>query len=161
MKDDVTGAFRSRAPRVVLAVVVAGALGGAAPAIAAPSPGRASQAGGPAVAAPFVYTANHGRNDVSQFAAPLAGHGALRPLTPPAVAAGHFPIGVAVSPEGNSAYVINTDGNTISQYRVDPATGKLSPLSPATVATASQPGAVAISPDGKDLYVALDDVIAQ
>jgi len=161
VNDDAKGVLGSHGPRLAVAVVIACVLGGAAPAAAAPVRAFAARGGSPATAAPFVYTANHGRNDVSQFAAPLAGHEALRPLTPRAVAAGSFPIAVAVSPRGTTAYVVNTNGNTISQYRISPATGKLRPLSPATVA-ASGSGGAAISPDGDDLYVTtLDNAVAQ
>jgi hypothetical protein len=141
MNHDRKGVFGSQSRRLTLAVMIACALGGASSAAAAPLPDAAARVS--SSTALFVYTANHGRNDVSQFAAPLASHEALQPLTPPTVAAGTFPIAIVVSPEGNSAYVVNTDANTISQYRIDPSTGKLTPLSPATV-PANGPGAEAI-----------------
>ena len=70
---------------------------------------------------------------------------------------------MAVTPDGKSAYVTNfifskkkirRDGKgTISQYSIDPATGKLRPKSPATVPTGHQVEAIAITPDGRSAYV--------
>jgi uncharacterized repeat protein (TIGR01451 family) len=119
-----------------------------------------STAAAPAAAAPFMYVANKSRNDVSQFGGALSGSGALRPLTPPAVASGPVPVATAVSPRGNSAYVVDAGPfsapahGEVSQYSINPATGKLTPLSPKTVATGSDPTAIAITPDGKNAYVA-------
>ena len=118
-------------------------------------------AGAPAPAtlpagAPFVYvTGKGGTNEISQFAS--LGSGALRPLAPPNVASGEFPYDVAVSPQGTSAYAVDNLSNTagaVSQYTLNPATGKLTPKSPRMVATAGVPsGLIAISPDGKNAYV--------
>jgi uncharacterized repeat protein (TIGR01451 family) len=122
------------------------------------STAAAPAAAAPTAAAPFVYVANKGRNDVSQFGGALSRSGALRPLTPPTVASGPVPVAAAVSPRGNSAYVIDAGPYSppyeVSQYRINPATGKLTPLSPKTVATGSNPTAIAITPDGKNAYVA-------
>jgi hypothetical protein len=52
-------------------------------------------------AAPFVYVTNAGGNDLSQY--DVRAGGLLSPLSPPTVAAGDRPGGVAVSPmEGRS-----------------------------------------------------------
>jgi DNA-binding beta-propeller fold protein YncE len=111
-------------------------------------------AGGPAApgspaGAPFVYvTGKGGTNEISQFAS--LGSGALRPLTPGNVASGEFPYDVAVSPQGTSAYAVDntSGGGAVSQYTLNPATGKLTPKSPRMVATAGVPsGLIAISPD--------------
>jgi uncharacterized repeat protein (TIGR01451 family) len=106
-----------------------------------------------------VYVADKGRNEISQFGGALSGSGALRPLTPPAVASGPFPDAIAVSPQGSSVYVadvgaVSAHVNEVSQYTINPATGKLTPKSPKTVATASGPAAIAVTPDGKNAYVA-------
>jgi DNA-binding beta-propeller fold protein YncE len=119
---------------------------------------------GPPAGAPFVYvTGKGGTNEISQFA--TLGSGALRPLTPPNVAAGEFPYDVAVSPQGTSAYAVdNTSGTAgaVSQYTLNPATGKLTPKSPGMVATAGIPGGlIAISPDGKNAYVPSGKAISQ
>ena len=106
--------------------------------------------------APFVYvTGKGGTNEISRFAS--LGSGALRPLTPKNVATGEFPYDVAVSPQGTSAYAVDNLSPTagaVSQYSINPATGKLSPKSPRMVATAGVPsGLIAISPDGENAYV--------
>ncbi len=54
------------------------------------------------------------------------------------VAAVFDPSGVAVRPDGRSAYVTNFAADSISQYDVD-AGGRLSPKSPATVSAPLQP----------------------
>ena len=79
--------------------------------------------------------------------------GALSPKIPATVAAGAFPIGVAVTPDGKSAYVTNLDGGTVSQYSIDPQSGALSPKIPATVTAGTQPERIAVSPDGKSAYI--------
>jgi DNA-binding beta-propeller fold protein YncE len=122
-------------------------------------------AGAPAPAgAPFVYvTGKGGTNEISQFAS--LGSGALRPLTPRNVASGEFPYDIAVSPQGTSAYAVDNLSNTagaVSQYTLNPATGKLTPKSPRMVATAGVPsGLIAISPDGKNAYVPSGKAISQ
>jgi len=148
----------SARPRAaVLAVMACGLAAGCTVAGAPPAPG--SPAG-----APFVYvTGKGGTNEISQFA--TLGSGALRPLTPPNVASGEFPYDVAVSPQGTSAYAVDNLSNTagaVSQYTLNPATGKLTPKSPRMVATAGVPsGLIAISPDGKNAYVPSGKAISQ
>jgi DNA-binding beta-propeller fold protein YncE len=82
------------------------------------------------------------------------GSGGLLTLKePPTVAAGGGPVtGVAVAPNGASAYASNFGENTVSQYSVG-AGGVLSPMTPATVASGANPSSVAITPDGGSLYV--------
>ena len=121
-------------------------------------------AAGSSAGAPFVYvTGKGGTNEISQFAS--LGSGALRPLTPANVASGEFPYDIAVSPQGTSAYAVDNLSNTagaVSQYTLNPATGKLTPQSPKTVATAGVPsGIIAISPDGKNAYVPSGKAISQ
>jgi uncharacterized repeat protein (TIGR01451 family) len=118
-----------------------------------------SAVAGSAVAAPFVYVANKGRNDVSQFGAAASGSGALRPLTPKTVTSGPFPSATAVSPQGNSVYVVDTGpisapAAEVSQYTLSPTTGRLTPKSPRTVTAGGSPAAIAVAPDGKNAYVA-------
>ena len=141
----------------VLAVMACGLAAGCTVA------GAPAAAGSPA-GAPFVYvTGKGGTNEISQFAS--LGSGALRPLTPPNVASGEFPYDVAVSPQGTSAYAVDNLSGTagaVSQYTLNPATGKLTPKSPRTVATAGVPsGIITISPDGKDAYVPSGKAISQ
>jgi 6-phosphogluconolactonase (cycloisomerase 2 family) len=102
-----------------------------------------------------VYVADTGRNEISQFGS--LGSGALRPLTPKTVPSGPGPYDVAVSPQGTSVYVVDSAGNAageVSQYTINPATGKLTPKSPKAVPAAKGPsGIIAVAPDGKNAYV--------
>jgi 6-phosphogluconolactonase len=141
----------------VLAVMACGLAAGCTAA------GAPAAAGSPA-GAPFVYvTGKGGTNEISQFAS--LGSGSLRPLTPPNVASGEFPYDIAVSPQGTSAYAVDNLSPTagaVSQYTLNPATGKLTPKSPRTVPTAGAPsGLIAISPDGKNAYVPSGKAISQ
>ena len=103
-----------------------------------------------AQAQPFVYVANQGSANVSQY---NAIGGPLSALTPASVTAGGGSVGVAVSPDGKSVYVANSGfEDTVSQYDVG-ADGTLTPKTPAAVAASSAPIAVAASPDGKSVYV--------
>ena len=141
----------------VLAVMACGLAAGCT-AAGAPAP-AASRAG-----APFVYvTGKGGTNEVSQFAS--LGSGVLRPVTPPSVASGEFPYDIAVSPWGTSAYAVDDLSPTagaVSQYALNPSTGRLTPKSPRMVATAGVPsGLIAISPDGKNAYVPSGQAISQ
>jgi 6-phosphogluconolactonase (cycloisomerase 2 family) len=147
-----------RIGRVAVLAVMACGLAAGCTAAGAPAP-AVSPAG-----APFVYvTGKGGTNQISQFAS--LGSGALRPLTPPNVASGEFPYDVAVSPRGTSAYAVDNLSDTagaVSQYTLNPATGKLTPKSPKMVATAGVPsGLIAISPDGKNAYVPAGKAISQ
>ena len=78
--------------------------------------------------------------------------GELSPKSPPTVAAGFFPLGVAVTPDGQSVYVTNALGNDVSQYDVG-AGGVLVPKSPPTVPAGNQPERLEVSPDGTSAYV--------
>ena len=64
---------------------------------------------------------------------------------------------MAVSPQGSSAYAVDNLSATagaVSQYTLDPATGKLSPMSPGDGGYRGRPErAIAIRPDGKNAYV--------
>lgn len=110
---------------------------------------------GPAQAAPFVYVANAGSGNVSQFDGM---GGLLSPLSPPTVSASTFslyPIGVAVGPDGRSVYVSldNTGGGNlggIRQFDVS-ASGTLSQKAP-DVTQGDDPLAIVVSPDGKSAY---------
>jgi 6-phosphogluconolactonase len=111
----------------------------------------------------FVYIVNKGRNSISQFG--LSGSGALTPLTPATVTSGPFPNAIAVSPKGTSAYAVDAGAvgapaNEISQYTINPTTGKLTPKSPATVSTGNG-AAITITPNGKSAYVADTNGVAQ
>jgi 6-phosphogluconolactonase len=118
--------------------------------------GCGSASPGIAAARPFVYVANKGRNSISQFN--VSRSGTLTPLTPATVASGPFPNAIAVSPQGNNAYVVDAGAvgapaNEISQYSINPITGQLTPKSPATVTTGNG-DAIAVTPNGTSVYVA-------
>jgi DNA-binding beta-propeller fold protein YncE len=82
--------------------------------------------------------------------------GALSPKTPATVPTDAFPRGLAVAPNGKSAYVTNSllGPGEVSQYNIDPRTGLLSPKTPATVAAGVSPTSVAVAPNGKSAYAA-------
>jgi YVTN family beta-propeller protein len=88
---------------------------------------------------------------VSQFSIDPA-TGVLTPKTPAAVASGVSPSGVAVTPDGRSAYVTNQLSGSVSQYDVDPATGALTPKAAPAVASGLGPVAIAVTPDGRSAY---------
>jgi 6-phosphogluconolactonase (cycloisomerase 2 family) len=52
---------------------------------------------------------------------------------------------IAVTPDGESAYVTNFQVNSVSQYDIDPASGALTPKSPATIASGTQPVQIAVT----------------
>jgi DNA-binding beta-propeller fold protein YncE len=79
-------------------------------------------------------TVQGGTGTVSQFDVDPS-TGTLSPKSPAKVVAGASPHGVAVTPDGQSAYVTNHDANSISQYDVDPLTGALLSKAPAMVPT--------------------------
>jgi 6-phosphogluconolactonase (cycloisomerase 2 family) len=58
-----------------------------------------------------------------------------------------------VDPFGNDVYVVGTQSNTLSGFRISPVSGSLSALTPATVATGSQPTSIAIRADNSWLFV--------
>jgi len=80
---------------------------------------------------------------VSQY--DVAPGGTLTAKTPATVATGTNPFGVALSPDGRSAYVTNLGGASVSQYDVAPG-GTLTAKTPATAATGTNPTGIALSP---------------
>jgi len=81
--------------------------------------------------------------------------GALSPLGTPTVAAGANPLGIAVSPNGQFAYVVNNNGTGsggVSQYTVGTG-GALTPMTTPTVAANAAPYGIAVSPSGQSVYV--------
>jgi DNA-binding beta-propeller fold protein YncE len=107
-----------------------------------------------------VYAANYGgtgsgRSGVSQY--DVGPGGKLSPKRPPLVE-DIGPIALAVSPDGQSVYVVTYhNAPTVSQYDVAPD-GTLSPKSPPTVAGGGfESSDVAVSPDGKSAYVVNPD----
>ena len=66
---------------------------------------------------------------------------------------GQGPDDIAVTPDGGSAYVGDSEP-AVSQYTIEPLTETLTPKTPATVASGTGPSGVAVSPNGKSAYVA-------
>jgi len=101
-----------------------------------------------------VYVTNsplpQGKGTVSQYS--VGAFGALVPKSPAMVSAGIAPFEIAVSPDGHSVYVTNSNGGTVSQYDVGPG-GALAHKTPEKVAAGQSPGGVAVSPDGTSVYV--------
>lgn len=109
-------------------------------------------AAAPAGAATLYLTQNVG-NAVSQYH--VGAGGQLQALSPAQIGAGQEPTGIAVSPDGKSAYAINTDSNDITQYNVG-ASGLLSAKSPFAYELdpelAGGTAGIAVSPAGANLY---------
>jgi uncharacterized repeat protein (TIGR01451 family) len=61
--------------------------------------------------------------------------------------------GIAIAPDGRSAYVCSVTPGAVSQYSINPTTGRLTPKSPAAVDTGFGSHSLAIAPDGKSAYV--------
>ena len=62
------------------------------------------------------------------------------------------PIAVAVSPNGQSVYVVDNGSSEISQYTVG-AGGALAAMTTPTVAAGAASSAIAVSPNGQSAYV--------
>ncbi len=98
----------------------------------------------------------NGAGGISQY--DVGADGALTPKATPTVAAGNGPFPIAVSPDGKSVYVANTNTNPadpdgISEYDVG-ANGELTPKAAATIAGGDAPYGIAVTPDGKSVYIA-------
>ena len=103
-----------------------------------------------AASASSLYVVNLNDGSVSEYG--VAADGALSPLSPAVVPAGPgHSVGIAITPDGRSAYVANL-GGSVSQYEVGPG-GALTPKSPASVPTPPGAEGLAISPDGRSVYV--------
>ncbi|MBU6363819.1 MAG: beta-propeller fold lactonase family protein, partial [Acidobacteria bacterium] len=98
-----------------------------------------------------LLVAQLGTNTVGQF--PIGAGGALGPVTT-AGSTDSGPRGITVTPDNAYAYTMNTSGNSISQFAVQPD-GSLSPLSTPSVSTGSgtTPWYMAITPDQRFAYV--------
>lgn len=84
--------------------------------------------------------------------------GVLTPNTPPTVAAGNAPTGIAVDPTSRFAYVVNRLDSAVSMFTIDPDTGNLTLNSTATnptatIATGPEPFRISFDPTGKFVYV--------
>lgn len=108
----------------------------------------------------FVYVANQNSNNVSGYTicnsvspnCPAA-DGSLVSVGP-AASAGNGPTAIAVDPFGSFVYVVDTQSNAISGFKISQVSGTLSPLSTPLVATGATPVSIAIRADGLWLFVA-------
>jgi 6-phosphogluconolactonase (cycloisomerase 2 family) len=76
--------------------------------------------------------------------------GALSPKNPPSVTAFSGATGIAINPDGKSAYAAIY--GAVAQYDIDPLTGNLS-LKPAPIISGDSLG-IAVARDGKSAYAA-------
>ena len=139
--------MRKLAVPAALALMMGSAVGPPAASHEASTP---SAAGTDAPDARFLYVANVGSHDISQYRIKA---GALTPLSPASVPGGKAPLQMAASPDGGTVYVSNflLEG-TVSQYGVE-ANGALEPKSPPTVDAGAFPRHVVVRPNGANVYV--------
>ena len=96
-----------------------------------------------------LYVTNAVSGDVSSLA---IGPGAtLAPVGKPVLTGGQFPRGIALSTNGATAYVVNSDSDTLSVFRVG-VQGALQP-NPQIFQTGDEPWGATVSPNGRTLYV--------
>lgn len=104
----------------------------------------------------FAYVGNSDAGNVSSFAID-ADTGAATEVAGSPTNADAGTRGIAADPDGRFVYAVNAGSggvNSISGYRVDPATGGLDPLPGFPVNTLENPRAVTFAPDGDIIYVA-------
>ncbi len=105
--------------------------------------------------------------------------GKLTAMPPRKVAGAGSPIGIKVAPGGRYLYITtgtqclarmgthaacgsaSAKANTVSVFRISPATGALSSVSVQTVATGENPQMITIAPDGTTAYVTAGSTICQ
>jgi 6-phosphogluconolactonase (cycloisomerase 2 family) len=109
--------------------------------------------------APYVYTANFGSDNVSQYS--IGAGGALTFVA--TAASGSGPASIALNPAGTFAYVANYVGGNVSQYSVSAVDGSLTALGTATVPAGNHPNGVVVDPSGQFVYVPNngDDTVSQ
>jgi len=122
-------------------------------------------ASSPAVADPVLpppggvlYVTNARSGDVSSLAigsgatlSPLAAPVSTGGYTPEVTGLGCTPRGIALTPNGATAYVVNSDSSTLSVFRVG-VRGALQP-SPQIFKTGKEPWGATMAPNGHTLYV--------
>jgi 6-phosphogluconolactonase (cycloisomerase 2 family) len=86
--------------------------------------------------------------------------GALTPVPGSPFAAGSGPFSVAVSANGQFAYVANVFSNDVSAYTINATTGALTPVPGSPFAAGSGPNSVAVHPSGQFAYVTNSNGVA-
>jgi DNA-binding beta-propeller fold protein YncE len=71
-----------------------------------------------------------------------------------AVPAGLSPADLITDATRSFLYVANSGSNSVSSFRINPASGEPTPLNPSTVSTGATPVALVLHPNGEFLYVA-------
>lgn len=106
----------------------------------------------------FAYVANDDSGDVSIFRVDDEGEGALHPVGRVAAAPGTLT--VTVHPQGRFAYAVNTASDSITTFRVDPATGMLA--ASGSAATGRAPFLLQFHPSGRYAFLTIstDGVVA-
>ncbi|MEW9555042.1 lactonase family protein [Nonomuraea sp. NPDC050783] len=133
---------------IPLSARAGGALLAAAALLAVSAPAQAAPGPVPPPSG-VVYVTNAATGDVSSLA--IGPKGVLTPLGAPVSTGGAFPRGIALTPDGATAYVVNSDSDLLSVFRVG-ARGALQP-GPRLVRTGDEPWGATVSPDGRTLYV--------
>jgi len=100
----------------------------------------------------FVYTANHGSNDVSAFVI-NPGSGALSTVGTP-VSAGTQAFSIAADPAGRFLYVGNEASNNVSGFKIDAGSGALTPVQGQPFAAGTNPNGITVDPSGRFVYTA-------
>jgi 6-phosphogluconolactonase (cycloisomerase 2 family) len=90
----------------------------------------------------------------------IAADGSLTRITPVSAfstnnaGGGSGPHSIALHPNGQTLYTANINGNTVSVFRVDTASGALTELQSPPVPTGALPNYIAIHPNGLFLFTA-------
>jgi DNA-binding beta-propeller fold protein YncE len=112
-----------------------------------------------------LFVANSGSDTVSSFAACIqvsatcasnggTPDGSMVEVAGSPVAAGISPTAIVVDPAFTFVYVVNSKGNSVSQYRYSSVTGALTPLTPAVVSAGTNPAGGGITGGGAYFFTA-------
>jgi 6-phosphogluconolactonase (cycloisomerase 2 family) len=111
----------------------------------------------------FLYAVNGGNpatpgpGTITQYA--MSSEGSLSTLTPSTINTGIAAWFIAITPNGNYAYMTNygayahPGADTVLMYSVDSPSGQLTALTPATVATQDKPWHINVHPNGNFVYL--------
>ncbi len=102
----------------------------------------------------FLYVANSGSSNVSGFAVcdtvltsctnPNQADGTLTEITGSPFPAGLGPLTMAASSDSKFLFVVNAQGNQVSQFRISTGSGGLTPNTAATISTGANPVSITI-----------------